>query len=87
MFRGLVLGAIAFGVVFAAERQFAAAAQDIARYDKLRKMSGDSAFLNQLTSSISATIADFLTSGKGEARDLFSSLTRDIVRYAAIRSM
>ena len=87
MFRGLMLGAIAFGVVFAAERQFAAAAEDIARYDKLRKMSGDSAFLGQLTGSIAATLSAFLASGKGEARDLFSSLTSDIVRYAAMRSM
>jgi hypothetical protein len=82
-----VLGALAFSVVFAAERQFAAAAKDISRYDRLRDMSGDSSFLTQLTSSIAATVSDFLASEKGEARDLFTSLTRDVVRYAAMRSM
>jgi hypothetical protein len=87
MFRGLILGAIAFAAVFAAERQLTAGKNDIKRYDRLREMSGDSTFLNQLTSYASAAIAEFLASGKGEARDLLSTLTSDIVRYAAMRSM
>lgn len=87
MFKGLILGAVAFGAVFAVERQLSAAKNDIKRYDKLREMSGDSPFFNQLTSFAAAAISDFLVSGKGEARDLFSSLTSDIVRYAAMRSM
>ena len=50
-------------------------------------MSGDSAFFNQLAGFAAGAISEFLASGKGEARDLFTSLTSDIVRYAAMRSM
>jgi hypothetical protein len=87
MVRGLVLGALAFGAVFAAERQFVGIGRDVRRFDAMRGMSGDQPFLSELLSSAAATYTDFGASRRGEARDLFASLTHDIVRYARMRSM
>jgi hypothetical protein len=82
-----VLGAVAFGLVYAAERQFASVAKDLARYDRLRAMSGDKPFLRELMGQATQMIADFGAAGSGEARDLFGSLTSDLVRYATMRRM
>jgi hypothetical protein len=87
MLRGLVLGAIAFGAVFALERQFVSLGSDLKRYDAMRAMSGDGPFLRELLKSATAVISEYGASRQGEARDLFASLTHDIVRYAAMRSM
>ncbi len=87
MLRGLVLGALAFGAVFAAERQFVALTSDLKRYDAMRAMSGDQPFLRELLKGVTSMISEYGASRQGEARDLFASLTHDIVRYAAMRGM
>ena len=44
MNRGLIFGAIAFAAAFAAERLFTSMTPDIARYNRMRAMSGRSRF-------------------------------------------
>lgn len=87
MIRGFVLGGLAFGAVFIAERQFVSIGSDLKRYDAMRTMSGDPPFLRQLVKYATTMISNYGASRQGEARDLFASLTRDVVRYAAMRSM
>jgi hypothetical protein len=87
MVRGLVLGALAFGAVFAAERQFSSLGKDLARYDRMRAMSGDSTFVREILTTVGDLIAGFGAGRQGEARDLFASLTDDLVRYATLRRM
>ena len=41
MYRGLILGALAFAATVLAERQFVFVKKDIERYDRIRAMSGD----------------------------------------------
>jgi hypothetical protein len=81
------LGSLAFAAVFAAERQYDAMGKDVERYDQLRAMSGDPPFLRQLLQSAGDMVSDFAGRRAGEAGDLFSSLTSDIVRYATLRNM
>ncbi len=50
MVRGLVLGTLAFGAAFAAERRFGAIGKDVARYNTIREMSGDPPLFRQLLS-------------------------------------
>jgi hypothetical protein len=83
----LILGAIAFGAVFAAERQFASMGNDMTRYNKLRAMSGDVPMLTELLASAQTMVSDFTNRGRGEARGLVDSLTHDLVRYATMRGM
>ncbi len=87
MVRGLILGALAFGAVFAAERQYAALGKDVNRYDAMRAMSGDSTFVSQIVKTLTAMIADFGARTQGETSDFVASLTRDVVRYAMMRDM
>jgi hypothetical protein len=87
MVRGLILGALAFGGVFLAERQFAEIAKDIKRYDSMRAMSGDPPLLRQALKSATDMISSFGASRQDEAQSLIASFTQDIVRYATIRSM
>jgi hypothetical protein len=87
MVRGLIFGALAFGVAFAAERQYTGLGKDLARFDKLRAMSGDSPFLKELAQMAVTAISEFGATRGGGARDLFGSLTSDIVRYATLRRM
>jgi len=87
MYRGLIFGALAFAAAFAVERQFDAMSGDIKRYDKIRAMSGDRPLVQQLFSSLVTMATDFAGSKADEAGDLFTGLTRDLVRYAAMRNM
>jgi len=87
MYRGLIFGALAFGAAFAAERQFDAMSGDLKRYDKMRAMSGDPPLVQQLLSGIVTMATDFAGSKADEAGDLFTGLTRDLVRYATMRNM
>jgi len=82
-----VLGAVAFGLVFVAERQFVAFGKDVTRYNAMREMSGDPPFFNELWKTGTKMLSELGTSRQGDVRDLFASLTHDIVRYAAMRSM
>ncbi len=87
MYRGLIFGALAFAAAFAAERQFDAMSGDMKRYDKMRAMSGDPPLLQQLLSGVVTMATDFAGSKADEAGDLFTGMTRDLVRYATMRNM
>lgn len=87
MFRGVILGALAFGAIFAAERQFGLIEKDLKRYDAMRTMSGDAPFLRSVLDGALGMLAQFGANRSGEAQTLATSLTHDIMRYAAMRSM
>ncbi len=82
-----MLGAVAFAAVFALDRQYVALGPDIKRYNAMREMSGDLPVLREIGKTVYGMIADFGASRQGEARDLFATLTSDLVRFAAMRSM
>ncbi len=87
MYRGLIIGTLAFAAAFAAERQFEAMSGDLKRYDKMRAMSGDPPLVQQLLSSLVTMATDFAGSKADEAGDIFTGLTKDLVRYATMRNM
>jgi hypothetical protein len=87
MLRSLVMGALAFGAAFAAERQFTAIGKDLKRYDAMRAMSGDPPFLREVLKSAIAMIKEYGATRQDQGRDLLSTFTNDLVRYAKMRSM
>jgi hypothetical protein len=87
MVRGLILGALAFGVTFVATKQFAAVSSDIERYNRIRAMSDDLPLFKQGLTMLRGALESFGNS-KGEgAKGLIDSLQHDIVRYARISTM
>ena len=85
MVRGLIVGSLAFVAAFALERLLASMKDDLARYDSLRKMSGEEPLGKELLSTAGSLIT-------GSMRDngvtsFVASLSNDIVRYAKIRGM
>ena len=85
--RGLLLGALGFAAAVAAERLVASMAADLARYDKMRKMSDQPSLGKELLATIGGVVGDFSRDRKDAATGLLGSLTSDIVRYARIRGM
>ncbi len=81
MNRGLVAAAIAFVAAIAAERLIASVASDIARYDRMRKMSDQEPIFKELLSFVGAAV------GKNGPGGFIADLSNDLVRYAKIRSM
>lgn len=82
MTRGLIVGAIAFAAAFAAERLFTSLAPDIARYNKMREMSGQEPILKELWTLVSGAVGG----GQG-ASGAIADLTNDVVRYARMKGM
>ena len=87
MVRGIIVGALAFTAAFFAERQVVALGKDVARYNSMREMSGDPPLWREFTDTASSMLSDFGASRSDGARDVFASLTSDLVRYAKLRSM
>ncbi len=87
MVRGLIVGALAFAAAFFAERQFVALGKDMAKYNAMREMSGDSPLWRELTDIGGTMLAGFSANRTDGVRDVFGSLTSDLVRYAKMRSM
>ena len=85
MVRGLIVGAIAFAAAFAAERVLAGMASDLARYDRMRKMSGEEPVAKEVLSTIGSLITGSMQ--KNGFTSFVTSLTNDAVRYAKIRGM
>jgi hypothetical protein len=85
MVRGLIVGALAFAAAFAAERAFASMKEDLARYDAMRKRSGQEPLAKELFS----TLASLLTGSvqKSGVTSFVTSVSNDLVRYAKMRSM
>jgi hypothetical protein len=86
MDRGLIAGAIAFGLAFAAERLYASMEPDLKRYEAMRAMSGQQPILKELWSTIvGGTLSEHDATRK--AGGLLADLTKDALRYARMRSM
>ena len=87
MYRGLILGGIAFVAIYAAERQVEALSKDIARYNRMRAMSDQPSLLKQGIDMGLELVSSFTSSRGGDALDFFQSLQHDLMRYARISSM
>jgi hypothetical protein len=89
MDRGLIVGALAFGLAFAAERLFSSLSADLARYSKMREMSGQEPIGKELLGLAGSLVGDHGTSlsGGGGAGSLLAGLADDLVRYAKLRGM
>ncbi len=85
--RGLIFGSLAFAAAFGAERLFASMSKDIARYDRMRAMSGEPPLGKQLLETLGGAIGEFGSSGRKEASGFIASLTADVVRYAKMKGM
>jgi hypothetical protein len=85
--RGLIFGSLAFAAAFGAERLFASLSKDIARYDRMRAMSGEPPLGRQLLSSLGGAIGQFGVNEREQATGFASSLIADVVRYAKMRGM
>ena len=87
MYRGLILGGIAFAAVVAAERQLQSVGKDIERYNRIREMSGDPGLLMQGVGMLKDMVGNFGDSRRGEALGVVEALQSDLVRYARISTM
>jgi hypothetical protein len=86
MDRGLIAGAVAFALAFAAERLYASMEPDLKRYEAMRAMSGQPPILKELwTTIVGSAISDHDATRK--AGGLLAALTKDALRYARMRSM
>jgi hypothetical protein len=85
MLRGLVLGALAFGGAFAAERLFASMGKDIARYDAMRKMSDQEPLAKELLTTVGSVIGNAVQ--KNGATGFVTEITNDVMRYARMKAM
>ncbi len=86
MDRGLIVGAIAFVAAFAAERLYSSMAKDIARYEEMRKMSGQPPILKELLSTVLGGGVDD-KDAPARAGGFVADLTNDVMRYARMRNM
>lgn len=85
MVRGIIVGAIAFAAAFAAERVVAGMAEDFARYDRMRKMSGEEPIAKEVLSALGSLVTGSVQ--KSGLTSFVTSLTSDAVRYAKMRGM
>jgi hypothetical protein len=85
MLRGVIVGAIAFAVAFAAERVYEGMKGDLARYNALRKMSGEEPLGSELLSLVTSLLTG--STQKDGVGSFISEMTEDVVRYAKIRGM
>jgi len=83
MYRGVILGGLAFGAVFALERVFSNMAADLARYDKLRKMSGQEPVLREVLRYFSGAVGEQGANTGG----FIAGLGNDVIRYAKMKGM
>ena len=87
MYRGLILGGIAFAAAFFAEKQFSAIGKDIDRYDKIRAMSGDLPLYRQGLTMVRDSLGSLRDARRGRAVGLFDAVQHDVLRYARISTM
>jgi hypothetical protein len=81
MTRGLIFGAIAFAAAFAAERLYTSLTPDIARYNRMRAMSGQEPLLKEIVSFVQSALGNASISG------VMTDITNDAVRYAKMKGM
>lgn len=85
MLRGIIVGALAFAAAFGIERVFAGMKSDIARYDAMRKMSGEEPLAKELLATMGSLVTGSVQ--KSGVTSFVTSLTNDVVRYAKMKGM
>ena len=89
--RGLVVGAAAFVVAFLLEGEWSKLQPDIARYDGMRAMSGDTPLVREQVTRVTGLIGWLLSEQSpavaGVSRGFFQSIREDLVRYAKLDTM
>ncbi len=81
MNRGLIFGIAGFFAAFAAERVFTGLGADIARYNRMREMSGQAPLHKELFALGGSLI------GSSGASGIISEITNDVIRYAKMKGM
>jgi hypothetical protein len=81
MNRGLIIGAIAFVAAFAAERLFSSLGPDIARYNRIREMSGQEPLFKEILAFGGSLL------GSGGPSSFINETTQDVIRYAKMKGM
>jgi hypothetical protein len=81
MNRGLIVGAIGFVLGYAAERVYTAVAPDIARYNRMREISGQEPLFKEVLAFAGSLM------GSSGANDMIAEITNDVVRYARMKGM
>lgn len=87
MVRGLIFGGLAFAAAFAAERQWRVVAKDVARYDRIRAISGDPSLLRQGFAALKDAIDSFRYARRDETASALATLQHDLFRYVRIANM
>jgi hypothetical protein len=85
MLRGIIVGALAFAAAFGIERVLAGMKSDIARYDAMRKMSGEEPLAKELLATMGSLVTGSVQ--KSGVTSFVTSLTNDVVRYAKMKGM
>ena len=87
MYRGLILGGLAFAAVFTAERQFDALGSDVKRYNAMRAMSGDPPLGRQAFDLLATYIKSLAKTQRPAITELTGSVQNDLLRYLRMRAM
>ena len=87
MFKNVIFGILGFAAAFTASQQLAGVGKDIARYNRIRAMSGDPPFAREQLGTLLQEVRKRAFAPRAEGRDIFSALLNDVTRYARIRSM
>lgn len=87
MYRGLILGGLAFAAVFAAERQFDAVGNDIKRYNLMRAMSGDPPLARQGFDLLATYLRSLAKTQRPALAEFAGALQNDLIRYLRMRAM
>ncbi|GAC1304982.1 MAG: hypothetical protein NVSMB21_06090 [Vulcanimicrobiaceae bacterium] len=87
MVKSLIFGGVAFATAYVLERRLHDVGYDIARYNRIRAMSGDPPLLRQGFGMLKHVIASLRDSRRTQTASLVSSLQSDLLRYVRISSM
>ena len=87
MYRGLILGGLAFAAVFTAERQFESLGSDIKRYNTMRAMSGDPPLERQAFDLLATYLKSLAKAKRPAIVDFTGALQNDLLRYLRMRAM
>ena len=87
MYRGLILGGLAFAAVFFAERQFESVGSDIKRYNRIRAMSGDPPLSQQAIGMIRTFLRSQTKTRRPAVKEFAQAIASDLVRYLRISTM
>ena len=85
MNRSLIVASLGFIAAFGAERLFASLGPDIARYNRMREMSGQPPMLKEILSSLGTLVGGAARSNG--AGGFIAEMTNDVVRYAKMKGM